>query len=136
MSFFLDDENEQRAVRLDSDQQRAYDALIAKSATIPTHTLKGVSEAKKAKTRYTLLPWGWLPALGRVAMGGADKHGDFGWRDLEKYPVQGYVDALMRHLAPILARGLDARDGDTGELHIHHLAWNALRLSDYMETGK
>jgi hypothetical protein len=88
---------------------------------------------KRAKDIPSALPWGGLPALARIATLGAKKHGLSSWKDTNKYPIKGYVDAVLRHLFPILIEGLQATDEESGERHIHHLAWNALRLSAAVE---
>lgn len=90
---------------------------------------------KASKPKPSTIPWGGLPALYRIAAQGAKKHdgGGVGWRDLYKYPVVGYVDSLMRHLTPILIHGLGAVDEESGEPHVHHLTWCALRLSHAVE---
>lgn len=65
----------------------------------------------------------------RILMFGAKKYAAHSWREVEDNERR-YLDGLMRHYAAIMEHGLQARDEESGELHIDHLNCNGLFLGE------
>ncbi len=85
--------------------------------------------ADAQKPRMDLLAFDAIEAVARVGTKGAAKYSDRNW---EKGMRWGrLLGSLLRH-AFAHARGED-RDPETGELHMAHVAWNALALTSYMQ---
>ena len=87
------------------------------------------------KDKWSLLRTGCTRALQgviRVLTFGAQKYEAHSWRKVEN-GIERYRDALDRHLAEIDLHGPGSRDAESGELHIHHVACNALFLAELME---
>lgn len=100
----------------------------------------------EGKTRYDLLEPFAIEQLARVFTKGAEKYADHNW--LKGLKWMGVVSSLKRHLAAF-EKGEDY-DAESGELHMAHVAWNAMalishyryhpelddRLQPYMVTSK
>lgn len=70
--------------------------------------------------------WG----VGSIGSFGARKYTPNGWMSVPD-GVSRYSSAMLRHYLAI-KRG-KAIDPDSGLLHVHHLAWNALALAELTE---
>ena len=73
------------------------------------------------KVRLELLPWDALEEVGRILTYGAEKYGPNQWRGVAQ---ERYIGALLRHLSAY-QRG-ETYDPESGQLHLAHLATNAL----------
>lgn len=83
------------------------------------------------KARVDLLPPDALLELGKVYAFGAKKYSDRNWEKGMKWSK--VLGPLMRHLFKWMM-GND-RDAESGELHLNHVAWNALALLTYALRG-
>ena len=84
------------------------------------------------KDQWSLLRTGCTRALQgviRVLMFGAAKYAAHSWKTVPNGKVR-YRDALDRHLAEIDLYGDDSVDSESGMLHWHHVACNALFLAE------
>lgn len=86
------------------------------------------------KPKWSLLvsAQGMLAALTgvlNVLTFGAKKYKEHSWRKVAD-SERRYMDALIRHLIEIQTHGLDARDKESGELHIDHVNCNGLFLGE------
>jgi hypothetical protein len=72
---------------------------------------------------------GALEGVVKVLMFGAKKYAAHSWREVED-GERRYLDGLMRHYAAIMRDGIEARDEESGELHIDHLNCNGLFLGE------
>lgn len=70
-----------------------------------------------------------LEGVVKVLMFGAEKYAAHSWREVED-GERRYLDGLMRHYAAIMRDGIEARDEESGELHIDHLNCNGLFLGE------
>lgn len=91
---------------------------------------------KAGKGKVTNLPMGGMAALLRIEAMGREKHGPRSWTDIEAYPMSGYIDAMFRHLLPVLTKGPHSKDDESGEYHLAHIAWNTLRILHFLETAE
>ncbi len=103
-------------------------------ASAPAEGQAGGLKFDKGKRRWSLLmsKQGMLAAVRGVVdvlEFGAKKYAAHSWRQVEDNERR-YLDGLQRHLDEILEHGLDARDGETGLLHIDHLNCNGLFLAE------
>lgn len=90
------------------------------------------------KDKWSLLRTGCTRALQgviRVLMFGAKKYEAHSWQKVEN-GVQRYRDAMDRHLAEIDLHGMASTDAESGELHIYHVACNALFLAELQSKEK
>ena len=71
----------------------------------------------------------------RVLMFGAKKYAAHSWREVEDNERR-YLDGLMRHYAAIMRDGLQAKDEESGLLHIDHLNCNGLFLGELARVNK
>jgi hypothetical protein len=86
----------------------------------------------KGKMRYDLLPPYALNELAKVYTYGADKYTDNNWRKGMKW---GRIfAALMRHLWKFWAG--EAKDKESGILHLSHALWGVVTLLEYSENDK
>lgn len=76
-----------------------------------------------------------LQGVVHILMFGAKKYAAHSWREVEDNERR-YLDGLMRHYAAIMEYGLDARDSESGELHIDHLNCNGLFLGELARNAK
>jgi hypothetical protein len=60
---------------------------------------------------------------------GAKKYKAHSWREVEN-GLERYHDAKDRHWEAIYEHGWDARDAETGKLHIDHINCNGLFLAE------
>lgn len=79
------------------------------------------------KTRYDLIPFDGLEALADVYTRGAEKYAERNWEKGMGWMVM--FASLMRHTAK-WCMGEDY-DKESGQLHMAHVAWNALGLVTY-----
>ena len=79
-------------------------------------------DEKRAKRRWSLLPWLPLALVADAMMVGAAKYGDDNWR---AQPRDLFFDAAQRHL---VATKFTSRDLQTGLPHLAHAAANILIL--------
>ena len=70
-----------------------------------------------------------------ILMFGAKKYQAHSWRQVEDNERR-YLDGLMRHYSEIMEHGLQARDAESGELHIDHLNCNGLFLGELAREPK
>lgn len=82
--------------------------------------------AKRAKLRWTIIPWEPLSAAVRVFDFGAKKHSPRGWETVPD-AIEVYKDAAARHFDKIMLG--EVLDPDTGEPHAVHLACCALVIA-------
>ena len=90
------------------------------------------------KDKWSLLRTGCTRALQgviRVLMFGAKKYEAHSWQKVENGATR-YRDALDRHLAEIDLHGMASKDAESGELHIYHVACNALFLAELQAKEK
>jgi hypothetical protein len=71
----------------------------------------------------------------KVLMFGAKKYAAHSWREVEDNERR-YLDGLFRHYAAIMEHGLQAKDEESGELHIDHLNCNGLFLAEIARATK
>ncbi len=86
-------------------------------------------EAKRdqGKPRPSLIPWGGIWAVVEVAESGISKgYVPHSWKDVPDAAAR-YREALLRH-ALEYAADPESTDGESGLLHLQHLAWNSLAL--------
>ena len=70
--------------------------------------------------------------VGYIGTFGARKYTPNGWKDVENL-YERYSSALLRHMfAAMSPRVKDIYDNETGRLHLAHVAWNALALTEHM----
>lgn len=84
------------------------------------------------KLKWSLLRVGCTRALQgviRVLMFGAKKYKAHSWKTVPN-GEERYRDALDRHLSEIDIHGPYSTDEESGELHWHHIACNALFLAE------
>ena len=89
-------------------------------------------DAGKDEWNLLLSGKGMIKALRGVVgilMFGAKKYAAHSWREVE-HNERRYLDGLMRHYAAIMEHGLQARDEESGLLHIDHLNCNGLFLGE------
>jgi hypothetical protein len=65
---------------------------------------------------------------------GAHKYAPLDWSEGQSYSI--LLDCAFRHLLEVVDRGVWARDADSGELHLAHVAWNILALLTFMARGR
>ena len=97
-------------------------------------------EARKAggmkfdggKSRFSLLRFGCARAMAGIAKVltfGAAKYAAHSWREVDE-GIDRYWSAMERHMNEIAIHGLEARDEESGLLHIDHVNCNGLFLSE------
>ena len=89
----------------------------------------------EGKPNLSLVFGGFNKALldvGYIGTFGARKYTPNGWKDVENL-YERYSSALLRHMfAAMSPRVKDIYDNETGILHLAHVAWNALALTEHM----
>ena len=89
----------------------------------------------EGKPNLSLVFGGFNKALldvGYIGTFGARKYTPNGWKDVENL-YERYSSALLRHMfAAMSSRVKDIYDNETGRLHLAHVAWNALALTEHM----
>jgi len=89
----------------------------------------------EGKPNLSLVFGGFNKALldvGYIGTFGARKYTPNGWKDVENL-YERYSSALLRHMfAAMSTRVKDIYDNETGRLHLAHVAWNALALTEHM----
>ena len=89
----------------------------------------------EGKPNLSLVFGGFNKALldvGYIGTFGARKYTPNGWKDVENL-YERYSSALLRHMfAAMSPRVKDIYDDETGRLHLAHVAWNALALTEHM----
>ena len=89
----------------------------------------------EGKPNLSLVFGGFNKALldvGYIGTFGARKYTPNGWKDVESL-YERYSSALLRHMfAAMSPRVKDIYDNETGRLHLAHVAWNALALTEHM----
>ena len=97
-------------------------------------TDKGV-KYDEGKPNLSLVFGGFNKALldvGYIGTFGARKYTPNGWKDVDNL-YERYSSALLRHMfAAMSPRVKDIYDNETGRLHLAHVAWNALALTEHM----
>ena len=90
----------------------------------------------EGKPNLSLVFGGFNKALldvGYIGTFGARKYTPNGWKDVENL-YERYSSALLRHMfAAMSPRVKDIYDNETGRLHIAHVAWNALALTEHLQ---
>jgi hypothetical protein len=84
------------------------------------------------KSRFSLLRFGCARAMAGVAKVltfGAAKYAAHSWREVDE-GIDRYWSAMERHMNEIAINGLEARDEESGLLHIDHVNCNGLFLSE------
>lgn len=70
--------------------------------------------------------------VGYIGTFGARKYTPNGWKDVENL-YERYSSALLRHMFAAISPGVKGTyDNETGRLHLAHVAWNALALTEHM----
>lgn len=87
----------------------------------------------KGKVSFSIVPLHLLAGVARVLMGGQLKYAKWNWTKGMAWSV--CYDCLMRHLFKWWFLG-EARDDESGELHIDHAICNLLFLRHYYSTYK
>lgn len=93
-------------------------------------------DAGKDEWHLLLSGKGMIKALRGVVgilMFGAKKYAAHSWREVSDNERR-YLDGLMRHYAAIMEHGLQAKDEESGLLHIDHLNCNGLFLAEIART--
>lgn len=107
---------------------------IATTNTIKQLHLPGM-KYDEGKPNLSLVFGGFNKALldvGYIGTFGARKYTPNGWKDVENL-YERYSSALLRHMfAAMSPRVKDIYDNETGRLHLAHVAWNALALTEHM----
>jgi hypothetical protein len=88
------------------------------------------------KPRFSLLRFGCARAMegiAKVLTFGAAKYEAHSWRNVEE-GVDRYWSAMERHMNEIAKHGPEARDEESGLLHIDHVNTNGLFLAELMRT--
>lgn len=89
----------------------------------------------EGKPNLSLVFGGFNKALldvGYIGTFGARKYTPNGWKDVENL-YERYSSALLRHMfAAMSPRVKDIYDNETGRLHLAHVAWNALALTEHV----
>lgn len=89
----------------------------------------------EGKPNLSLVFGGFNKALldvGYIGTFGARKYTPNGWKDVDNL-YERYSSALLRHMfAAMSPRVKDIYDNETGRLHLAHVAWNALALTEHM----
>jgi predicted HAD superfamily Cof-like phosphohydrolase len=89
----------------------------------------------EGKPNLSLVFGGFNKALldvGYIGTFGARKYTPNGWKEVDKL-YERYSSALLRHMfAAMSSRVKDIYDNETGRLHLAHVAWNALALTEHM----
>lgn len=89
----------------------------------------------EGKPNLSLVFGGFNKALldvGYIGTFGARKYTPNGWKDVDNL-YERYSSALLRHMfAAMSSRVKDIYDNETGRLHLAHVAWNALALTEHM----
>ena len=89
----------------------------------------------EGKPNLSLVFGGFNKALldvGYIGTFGARKYTPNGWKAVENL-YERYSSALLRHMfAAMSPRVKDIYDNETGRLHLAHVAWNALALTEHM----
>lgn len=84
------------------------------------------------KNRFSLLRFGCARAMAGISAVltfGAKKYAAHSWREVDE-GIDRYWSAMERHMNEIAIHGLDARDAESGLLHIDHVNCNGLFLSE------
>lgn len=97
---------------------------------------------KSGGTRYSEgKPGGWwyaplygLRLVAPVWQMGAEKYAPLDWQSGQSFST--LVDCSMRHMLEVCQRGVWAKDGESGHLHLAHAAWNILCLLTFMALGR
>lgn len=77
------------------------------------------------RLRWDLLPMECVEEIVKIYSFGSKKYSDNSWQNVEN-GRERYYAALMRHL--VAWRKGERIDPESGELHISHMAWNAIAL--------
>lgn len=89
----------------------------------------------QGKPNLSLVFGGFNKALldvGYIGTFGARKYTPNGWKEVDNL-YERYSSALLRHMfAAMSTRVKDIYDNETGRLHLAHVAWNALALTEHM----
>lgn len=93
-------------------------------------------------TRYSEgKPGGWwfAPLLGLRLIApvwemGASKYAPKDWQEGQSYST--LMDCAMRHMLQVMHHGVQARDPESGHLHLAHVGWNILCLLTFIELGR
>ncbi len=89
----------------------------------------------EGKPNLALVFGGFNKALldvGHIGTFGARKYTPNGWKEVDNL-YERYSSALLRHMfAAMSSRVKDIYDNETGRLHLAHVAWNALALTEHM----
>lgn len=83
----------------------------------------------EGKRRLSLLPTGPLEEVVRVLEFGANKYGDYNWRNGMNW--SRVIDAVLRHIFKWLQR--EENDEESGLPHLAHAACGLLFLLQYKE---
>lgn len=97
-----------------------------------TNTRGGAARYSSGKPPWQLLPWDALAVLVQVYQMGSVKYAPRNWE--QGLSVDETFGALMRHLTA-WHRGED-RDTESGQLHLAHVAWNAITLLAFAVRGR
>ena len=107
---------------------------IATTNTIKQLHLPGM-KYDEGKPNLSLVFGGFNKALldvGYIGTFGARKYTPNGWKEVDNL-YERYSSALLRHMfAAMSSRVKDIYDNETGRLHLAHVAWNALALTEHM----
>lgn len=106
---------------------------MAKKPTTPDFGQTG-AKYDAGKTRYSLLLGGCplaIEGVAQVLTVGAVKYTDHSWQNVPN-GIDRYFSAFMRHVMEIMKDGPDARDAETGLLHIDHVNCNGLFLAELL----
>lgn len=131
---------------MDKDEVNPMGAYAAVCAAEAAHMVqkycgeKGRAGGKKhdaGKTRMELLTLGVpraLEGIAKVLTFGAQKYEAHSWREVED-GINRYIAANGRHWLEIGKHGLDARDNETGLLHIDHINCNGVFIAELIRSA-
>lgn len=143
--------NTSEAIKIVKDRETTLDEYLDNGCTVPSSdyaeldkqaTIETVKQLHlpgmkydEGKPNLSLVFGGFNKALldvGYIGTFGARKYTPNGWKDVENL-YERYSSALLRHMfAAMSPRVKDIYDNETGRLHLAHVAWNALALTEHM----
>ena len=143
--------NASEPIKIVKDRETTLDEYLNNGCTVPSNdyaqqdTIATINTIKQlhlpgmkydeGKPNLSLVFGGFNKALldvGYIGTFGARKYTPNGWKDVENL-YERYSSALLRHMfAAMSTRVKDIYDNETGRLHLAHVAWNALALTEHM----
>jgi len=101
---------------------------------IDTEAAGGTRYSEGKPSGWWFAPLKGLELVMPVATSGARKYAPKDWLVGQSYST--LLDCGMRHMIQVMHYGVEAKDAETGHLHLAHAVWNFLALLTFMALGR